>query len=288
MDVIYIINNKAFFSLIFALNIVKRILARGYKIKVHKYSVFCHSQYQGNPAGVVELTVWPTDDSILLETAQNAKLPVTSFFVSNEESYEVRWFSQQSEINLCGHGSLAIAAYIHETKNVDLIRLTSQHGDLTITPIGGSCFEMEMPVWSGTSAPKQIFTALELPVIEAFTTRDCVLVLASKQDVADFNPDFEWIKNNIEQHALIVTAADGDAGYVVRYFAPRIGIDEDIATGSAQCSLAPYWFEKLAANKLKVTQLSSVGGYMSVEAKTNQVFRLQADVQRETVSEVNN
>ncbi|WP_241541092.1 PhzF family phenazine biosynthesis protein, partial [Vibrio vulnificus] len=82
--------------------------------------------------------------------------------------------------------------------------------------------------------------------------------------VLESKPDDMRFKQLSKYHALIVTAANGENGYVLRYFAPKIGISEDLATGSAQCSLAPYWFDRLDSDSLEVQQLSSSGGYFGV------------------------
>ncbi len=118
--------------------------------------------------------------------------------------------------------------------------------------------------------------------IDAFTTRDLVVVLESEDDVAHYKPNFDELIKIDEFHAVIVTAQSSDSGYVLRYFAPKIGISEDLATGSAQCSLAPYWFEKLGKEKLTARQLSRAGGYFEVDRGSESTIVLSAHVKSRT------
>lgn len=115
--------------------------------------------------------------------------------------------------------------------------------------------------------------AQSLVVTDCFATRDFVVVLETSAQVQAFVPDFAALRQLQPYHALILTAplyaTDGQSlvGYVLRYFAPNIGINEDLATGSAQCSLAPYWLARTSAPRLQVQQLSAAGGYFVVEAQ---------------------
>ena len=100
----------------------------------------------------------------------------------------------------------------------------------------------------------------------------------------NFQPDDERLKKLNGYHALIVTAANGKSGYVLRYFAPKIGISEDLATGSAQCSLAPYWFKKLGSDSLNVHQLSVSGGYFEVERTTESLITVCAQAKLRAIT----
>lgn len=122
---------------------------------------------------------------------------------------------------------------------------SSKYGNLSIAKKSG-VYTLELPSWKGeTCAVPSEISDLTVDAIAAFSTRDLVLVLPSIESVRSFKPDDMRFKQLSNYHALIVTAANGENGYVLRYFAPKIGISEDLATGSAQCSLAPYWFENL-------------------------------------------
>lgn len=228
------------------------------------YDVFIGENAQGNPCGVVVLTHWLADAELLAIT-QDIDQPVTSFIVEKDGQFFLRWFSKTGEINLCGHGSLGAGAVVLSHYKLDSVVFDTKHGQLTISLMNG-LYRIELPSWSGNTVTlPDCLSELNANAVETFATRDLVVVLASPNDVANFKPNIEKISMLSDYHALIVTARSSDQGYVLRYFAPSIGIDEDSATGSAQCSLAPYWFSKLGAESLYVKQLSEAGGYFEVE-----------------------
>ena len=227
------------------------------------YDVFCGKHASGNPCGVVVLDKWRTTPE-LLEMSANINQPVTAFVVPQSSHYVIRWFTTDREINLCAHGTLGAAAALITQNEAPAVHLTSEYGDITVTKQDKG-YQMQFPAWSGTLAEEDLL--LNWPkknLVEAYTTRDLVLVLDSEQAVIDFKPDVNWLRDNLQFHALIITAQSGEHEYVLRYFAPSIGINEDAATGSAQCSLAPYWFRKLGMKNLTVRQLSSAGGEFTV------------------------
>ncbi|RKF20282.1 PhzF family phenazine biosynthesis protein [Alginatibacterium sediminis] len=246
-------------------------------LRVQVYDVFCDEKAQGNPCAVVLLETWLSNTAlqgICLELAQ----PVCCFIVLTDKTYFIRWFSSLGEINLCGHGSLAAGAAIIDSLNVDEVALKSNYGDIAVLKQDGF-YQMSLPSWQARPYPvDSLDPQLSRSAIAAFTTRDLILVLPSEEKLRAYEPDFELIGQIEDYHALIVTAQSGDNEYVLRYFAPKIGIAEDIATGSAQCSLAPYWFDKLDANELNVRQLSKLGGYFRVEKETPKSVLISAYV----------
>lgn len=207
--------------------------------------------------------------------------PVTSFIVAVKQGYEIRWFADEIEINLCGHGSLAAAAAIFEMASAHMpeITLVSKHGMVTVTK-SSDAFTMTMPSWKALHDPElsKYGDLLGVKPIDVFSTRDLVIVLENKEQVCRFEPNFDKISTIRDFHAIIVTAQNGDNGYVLRYFAPSIGINEDIATGSAQCSLVPYWSARLSHRVLEVSQLSPQGGYFQVRQASVDSIALTANV----------
>ena len=176
----------------------------------------------------------------------------------------------------------AAAAILENTGEVRVL-LQSQYGDIEITQ-QDSFYQMELPAWT----PEYIHHGIDckelnIDPIEIYATRDLVLVVESEQAVHDFAPNHAWFEKFADYHALIVTAQSDSYEYVLRYFAPRIGIPEDLATGSAQCSLAPFWFSKLSAHNLKVRQLSSAGGVFEVSLKDESTIRLSAQTTKRKV-----
>lgn len=254
------------------------------------FDVFCNDSVRGNPAAVFWLEHWPDDDR-LQAMAAGQPAPVTAFICmpagpDNDVAIAIRWFAGRQEINLCGHGSLAAAALLFARQpQRQHAWLTSRFGDLQITrsdvvlaadlPV----FALTLPAWpaqrpDGLSALVQSLnlSAQGCELTDCFATRDLIVVLATAAQVQEFVPDFIALRQLQHYHATILTAPlyapDGRSviGYVLRYFAPNIGIDEDLATGSAQCSLAPYWLTRSGTTRLQVQQLSAAGGYFVVEA----------------------
>ncbi|WP_162048384.1 PhzF family phenazine biosynthesis protein [Vibrio taketomensis] len=243
------------------------------------YDVFTSEGAQGNPCGVVFLEC-NLPDSELLEITRAMNQPVTSFLLLSDKGYQLRWFALSGEINLCGHGSLGAGAALLADTQDEEVRLTTRYGEVTVCK-QDSYYQISLPTWE-TRTPVDLdsIKVLVASAKEAFSTRDLVVVMHSIEEVDSYQPNFELIKQFDSYHALIITAQNGNDGYVLRYFAPSIGIDEDIATGSAQCSLAPYWLAKLEASRLKVSQLSSAGGYFEVEQPSAGVVTISAQVKK--------
>lgn len=257
--------------------------------------VFCSEEASGNPAAVCILTAWP-EDRVLQVFAAAQSAPVTVFILLPDallapQPIPVRWFAGREEINLCGHGSLAAAALVlAQQPDWPEVKLTSRYGDISIKrsalqlpalAAGQLYYAMCLPTWPAQKPATltQLTDRLNLPaqrlvLADCFVTRDLILVLETAAQVQAFVPDFAVLQQLQPYHATILTAplyaADGQTaiGYVLRYFAPNIGINEDLATGSAQCSLAPYWSNRLSLIQLQVRQLSAGGGYFVVEAQS--------------------
>lgn len=250
-------------------------------MQVHILNVFTGDEAAGNPAAVVKLDDWFSLTELQRISTQLAQ-PVTAFIRALGTDYEIRWFAADIEINLCGHGSLAAAASLFATdpEHATNINFVSQHGIITVNKQQHG-YTMSMPSWRAQPAPELINLVCELGInpVDVFTTRDLVIVANDAQQVADFQPDFAAIKAFSQFHAVIVTAPSDSDGYVLRYFAPSIGINEDIATGSAQCSLVPYWNDKLGHKTLQVQQLSQLGGYFKALQKDEDTIELTVNVE---------
>jgi len=149
------------------------------------------------------------------------------------------------------------------------VTLCSRYGPVTIEK-DASRYHLELPSWKRNDcsvAKEQL--GLTLEPLDIFSTRDLVVVLESKRAVKDYKPNFKKIRELNQFHAVILTAQSSVDSYVLRYFAPSIGILEDIATGSAHCSIVPYWFDTLQQDTLTAWQLSKQGGLFEL-AKRDQ------------------
>ncbi|EEY36928.1 PhzF family phenazine biosynthesis protein [Vibrio mimicus] len=237
----------------------------------------------GNPCGVLELKSWFSDTE-LHQITREVGQPVTSFITHIDGQFHIRWFALDGEINLCGHGSLGAGAAILSKYQLEKVVFNSKYGEVVISKRNNQ-YSLVLPSWEGKPCvvPVEI-SDLANDAIDIFSTRDLVLVLPSVESVISFQSNDERLRKINEYHALIVTAANGNNGYVLRYFAPKIGISEDLATGSAQCSLAPYWFKKLGSDSLSVRQLSMSGGYFEVERATENSITVFAQAKRRAIA----
>lgn len=166
-------------------------------IDAYILNVFTGEKAQGNPAAVVKLNTWLPESELKI-LSKNLNQPVTSFIVSTEQGYDIRWFAGVIEINLCGHGSLAAAAAIFEMipeHKLD-IQLISKYGTVIVNKYAKG-FAMTMPSWKPVRTHKldKYSKLLGLEPIDVFGTRDLVLVLDNEDSVLDFKPDFSVIKN---------------------------------------------------------------------------------------------
>lgn len=231
----------------------------------------------GNPAGVVLLNAGLSSDlssAQLQQLAAQSAQPVTAFVRAVAGGYAIRWFTQAREINLCGHGTLAAAAVLFAQQPAcTTLQFFSAYGDIAVTRTrGGYCLQLPsfalQPI-AVTELPPSVTQGL---TIAAAVGRDLVLELSSAAAVRAYQPDFEAMRQ-LPWHAVLVTARSDTvpttepAGYLLRYFAPGIGIDEDPATGSAHCSLLPYWQAKMPQpdQRWQATQCSSAGGEFALQ-----------------------
>lgn len=231
------------------------------KIPFYQIDSFASEVFRGNPAGVCLLDRW-LEDSVLQSIAEENNLSETAFLVRQAECYELRWFTPKIEIDLCGHATLASGHVVFEfvDRNAKKVRFMSKSGELTIERKGELLF-MDFPSRKPVpiKAPDEISTILGANPSEVLLARDLVVVLDDEDVVKELKPDLDAIAR-MECFAVIATAVGRECDFVSRFFAPKAGIPEDPVTGSAHCSLIPYWAERLGKNDLHAFQLSRRGG----------------------------
>jgi PhzF family phenazine biosynthesis protein len=231
---------------------------------------FTGSLFAGNPAGVCILQAFPEDETMRAIAAEN-RHSETAFVVARlDESFDLRWFTPQVEDDLCGHATLATAFVLSlRGHNVWPIRFHTRAGLLTVDR-AGYLFEMDFPARPpvpGEPWP-ELLRALGLGQREVLrSVRDVLVVLESAEELQNLAPDFAALLDlNMGNAGAIVTApgssAYGDADYVCRLFAPSAGINEDPATGSIHCTLAPYWAQRTGKQSFRARQLSARGGQL--------------------------
>jgi PhzF family phenazine biosynthesis protein len=244
-------------------------------IPYYHVDVFTDELFAGNPAGVCILSAFPADDVMQKIAAEN-RHSETAFVVPRAGGdFDLRWFTPKVEDDLCGHATLASAyALALREQSVWPIRFHTRSGVLSVARDEDG-FELDFPAWppQPCEPPPELLPALGLRTAQVMKARDYLVVADRPEQVRGLSPDIRALASlDMGIGGTIVTApGDGDADYVVRFFPPSVGIDEDPATGSIQCTLAPYWAERLGKRILRARQLSARGGEMRCELTGDRV-----------------
>jgi PhzF family phenazine biosynthesis protein len=236
-------------------------------MKYFVVDAFTGKLFQGNPAGVCLLDEWLDSDTMQCIAAEN-NLAETAFIVKRAGHYDLRWFTPRVEVDLCGHATLASAFVVHNFVDRDaaIMRFETKSGLLTVAK-KEDLYELDFPARkpTHTKITPQVAQAVDLPVLEAHSSRDLFLLVESEQLIRSFTPNFELLKQIDNYLGIVITAKGDDVDFVSRFFAPAIGVPEDPVTGSAHSSLIPFWSERLGKNKMVARQLSPRGGTLYCE-----------------------
>jgi PhzF family phenazine biosynthesis protein len=243
------------------------------KIPAYHIDAFAGAVFSGNPAMVCPLERW-LDDEVLQLIARENHLPVTAFFVDHGDHHELRWFTPTIELNLCGHGTLAAAAVLFDFMDASKESVTFKTKGGTFQVVkNGELIDMDFPVHEAVPCairPEDLVRALGREPKEILKARNYLAVYEGEAEIRAISPDLELLKE-VDCLGAIVTARGEDSDFVSRYFAPRIGIPEDAATGSTHCALAPYWSRRLGKRKLHARQLSQRRGELWCESLDDRV-----------------
>lgn len=226
---------------------------------------FTSRPFAGNPAAVCVLKE-PADERWMRDVAREMNLSETAFLLPQEDGYSLRWFTPAVEVDLCGHATLASAHVLWEEGHLApsaQARFHTRSGLLTAQR-AGEWIEMDFPATPGipVAAPAGLFEALHIAPVPVYKNRfDYMLELASDEQVRALTPDFTRLMQ-VETRGVIVTSRSSDPQYdfISRFFCPDVGVPEDPVTGSAHCTLAPYWSGKLGRAELTGYQASARGG----------------------------
>ena len=238
---------------------------------------FTHVAFAGNPAAVCVLD-HPTTDTWMQTVAREMRHSETAFCIPlRNDSFELRWFAPNGEVQLCGHATLATAHVLWEEGRLErrkTARFSTLSGELTAAPLG-RLIELDFPARppSEVEAPVGLLDALGVaPTWVGRDRDDYVVLLADEAAVRACTPDFQAL-HAVETRGVIITApaAQDDVDFVSRFFAPRFGIDEDPVTGSAHCCLTPLWAGRLDKTQLTARQLSARGGELDVEVAGDRI-----------------
>lgn len=232
---------------------------------------FTSRPFAGNPAAVCLLPE-PRDAVWMQNVALEMNLSETAFLVRREDGYDLRWFTPAVEVDLCGHATLASAHFLFEDGHLqsgETARFHSRSGLLTARQVGGE-IELDFPAHPvhAVEPPAGLVAAVGgKPHWVGFDDGDYyLLAYANEAEVRALEPDFVNLARHTTLGAIATAAADGEGlDFVSRMFAPAAGIDEDPVTGSAHCTLATYWAERLGKSKMQAFQASTRGGEVGVE-----------------------
>jgi len=242
------------------------------RIPLYQIDAFTSRVFAGNPAAVCPLESWLPDATMQSIAAEN-NLAETAFFVGEDGRYELRWFTPEIEIDLCGHATLASALVVFEHLEPALgtVRFETKSGTLAVER-DGDLLALDFPARPAEpcALPAGLAEALGAAPVEMLKSRDHMAVLGSEDEVRSLKPDMEGLKRT-GCFAVIATAAGRTADFVSRFFAPAAGIAEDPVTGSAHCTLTPYWSRRLGRPRLRAQQVSPRGGELWCEDRGERV-----------------
>lgn len=245
------------------------------QIDFYMVDAFTTTTFGGNAAAVCPLTDWLPDET-LLKMAQQHNQSETAFFVTTDSGFELRWFTTQAEINLCGHATLAAAHVIFEY--LDYPEATIRFS----TRFAGELKVMRSGEWLTLDFPAcQTQPVMPLPqLLETLGISECqevrlgrnyVVVLENQQQVEAITPDFSAMLS-LGEKVCITAPGEGKYDFVSRFFSPGVAVPEDPVTGSVHTMLIPYWAEKLNKTDMLARQLSERGGDLRCQLAGNRVL----------------
>lgn len=244
------------------------------KLKIFLADAFASNLFKGNPAAIVPLTAWLPDLTMQQIAAEN-NLSETAFFIPENDHFHIRWFTPQSEVNLCGHATLATAHVLFNEMNFqgEFIWFNSKSGMLTVRKTA-DMLQLDFPAdFVRLVKSKALFTkAFGIKASATYKGRtDFLLLFDSEEIIRNMKPDFH-VLHQTDARGIMVTAKGIEVDFVSRFFAPGVGINEDPVTGSAHTSLVPFWSATLKKTELTALQLSERGGRLWCKLSGNRVL----------------
>ncbi len=233
--------------------------------KIYQVDAFTSKIFGGNPAAICPLETWLNDD-ILQNIALENNLSETAFYVKKGDHFELRWFTPNVEVDLCGHATLATAYVLFNEKNYQdktIQFISPRSGKLSVTKTGDLLtlnFPADQYQKVELSAElRDCFNIKPQKVLKGKT--DYMLIFETENDIKNIQPDFAKIAR-LEARGVIVTAKGDKVDFVSRFFAPQCSVNEDPVTGSAHTTLTPYWAKELGKTELSAIQLSERKGHL--------------------------
>ncbi len=230
------------------------------KIDIFQIDAFTDKIFSGSTSAVCPLDKW-IDDTTMQNIASEMNLSKTAFIVKKDDNtYEIRWFTPKSEVTLCDHASLASAFVIFNylETNLEKVNLSSLGCTIEITKendLISLYFPSNMPTLYNQSNPLfSLSTGIE--PLKVLSSKDFIVIYENEKIIKDLKPKVEVLKS-LDLRGVCFTAIGDNSDFVFRYFAPKLGVDEDLITGSICSQLVPYWSQVLNKRSLKAIQLST-------------------------------
>jgi predicted PhzF superfamily epimerase YddE/YHI9 len=236
------------------------------EIPIYQVDAFASAAFRGNPAAICPLDAWLPDE-LMQSIAEENNLAETAFYVPERSGYRIRWFTPTTEVDLCGHATLAAASVVGASRVV----FQSRSGELTVSRVGER-YTLDFPSLPPQSCdePQGLFAALGAAPAAIMRATCHMCVFDSEAEVRALTPNMQAL-TAVDHFAVIATAPGEDCDFVSRFFAPRAGIPEDPVTGSAHSTLIPYWSSRLYKREMFARQISKRGGELWCENRGGRV-----------------
>ena len=243
------------------------------KLDLYQVDAFAEEVFKGNPAAVVPLDQWLSAQDMQSIALEN-NLSETAFFCPNGEHFDIRWFTPNGEVELCGHATMATAFVVFNfiDNNKDKILFKSLSGDLVVQK-SGDLYKMDFPSQNPAKCelPKMLLNGLGVKPEACYLNEDYLAVFKSEKDLRLIQPDFK-ILSMLDSRGVIITAPGNKYDFVSRAFFPKFGIHEDPVTGSAHTKLIPYWYGRTGSKTFTAKQISGRGGVIFCQYNENRVY----------------
>lgn len=256
-------------------------------MKQYVVDAFTNRPFAGNPAAVCVLDGWPPDEA-MLKLAQENNLSETAFIVKEDCGYHLRWFTPSTEVELCGHATLASAFVIlnYCEANSQAVRFSTLSGELRVRRQRDR-YEMDFPTYALKEIPvtDEMEKALGVRPVKAILGLDLICVLEDESQVRSLTPS-QTLLTALPGRIQNVTALGHDADCVSRSFAPKLAIAEDPVCGSAHCQIAAYWAGQLRRSTIHAYQASRRGGHLYCEMLNNGRIAISGEAALVAIAEI--
>lgn len=256
-------------------------------MKQYIVDAFTSEPFSGNPAAVCVMEEWPSDEA-MMKLAMENNLSETAFIVKEDTSYHLRWFTPGTEVELCGHATLASSFVIlnYYEPNSDLVQFNTLSGALSVRR-SGKLYQMDFPTYEMKEIPvtDAMEQAFGIRPLKAVLGLDLVCVFETEEQVRQMHPDQDRLKD-INGRIQNATAAGKESDCVSRSFCPKLSIAEDPVCGSAHCQIAAYWSEVLGKKRIHAYQASKRGGHLYCEFLDNGRIAISGEAVLVAVSDI--